>query len=195
MHSVKLHRLVTGLVLAAGLVLSGASSYAHGKEARAAGKSGRVPLPVHTIEKGDQCVEPADVMRRDHMQFILHQRDKTMHEGIRTIKHSLKNCVECHANTKTGSVLGKDGFCESCHVYAAVKLDCFECHSALRDASAIKKDGAATALPVSTVRVLNVSQKKASEPATAMGGGSAKREAVPTGTNAGAVFPPKGKKP
>jgi hypothetical protein len=26
-------------------------------------------------------------------------------------------------------VLGKDGFCESCHRYAAVSLDCFGCHT------------------------------------------------------------------
>jgi hypothetical protein len=89
----------------------------------------RVPVPsVHTTP-GEKCVEPTDVMRRDHMQFILHQRDDTMHRGIRTSKHSLKNCVNCHADPKTGSVLGKDGFCQSCHTYAAVKIDCFGCHT------------------------------------------------------------------
>jgi hypothetical protein len=25
-------------------------------------------------------------------------------------------------------VLGKDGFCQECHAYAAVKLDCWDCH-------------------------------------------------------------------
>jgi len=162
MRTVKLHRLVSGLALAAGLILASASSLAHDKEAHAAGKSGRVPLPVHNIEKGDQCVEPVELMRRDHMKFILHQRDKTMHDGVRTTQHSLKNCIDCHADTKTGSVLGKDGFCESCHAYAAVKLDCFECHSSLREASA-GKDGAAAVPPASTARALNVSQKKLSE--------------------------------
>lgn len=63
------------------------------------------------------------------MDFILHQRDETMHRGIRTSKHSLKNCVNCHADPKTGSVLGKDGFCQSCHAYAAVTVDCFSCHT------------------------------------------------------------------
>ena len=158
MRTVKLHRFVTGLALAAGLILAGA----HDKEAHAAGKSGHVPLPAHTIQKGDQCVEPVEVMRRDHMKFILHQRDKTMHEGIRTTRHSLTNCVDCHADTKTGSVLGKEGFCESCHAYAAVKIHCFECHSSSRQAGATKDN--VSAAP-STVRALNVSQKKASEPA------------------------------
>jgi len=52
-----------------------------------------------------------------------------MLRGIRTSKHSLKNCINCHASPKTNSVLGKEGFCESCHTYAAVQMDCFECHS------------------------------------------------------------------
>lgn len=93
-------------------------------------KTTRVPLPNAKIAQGDQCVEPTDVMRRDHMKFILHQRDKTMHEGVRTQNHSLKNCVNCHADPKTNSVLGEDGFCQACHSYAAVKIDCFSCHSA-----------------------------------------------------------------
>ncbi len=92
-------------------------------------KSGRVALPVVKIEKGEKCVEPTADMRRNHMNMILHQRDQTVHRGIRTTRHSLKNCVDCHANPKTNSVLGKDGFCASCHAYAAVRMDCFECHS------------------------------------------------------------------
>ena len=149
MRTMKLLHPLTSLVLAAGLILSGVSVFAHDNEAPATSASGRVPMPVRTIEKGEHCVEPVEVMRRDHMKLILHQRDMTMHEGIRTSKHSLKNCVDCHANLKTGSVLGKDGFCESCHHYAAVKIDCFECHSSVREASA------AVAAPPSTVRALN----------------------------------------
>ncbi len=85
--------------------------------------------PVVKTYKGDKCVEPTEEMRRNHMKKILHQRDETMHKGIRTQKYSLKNCIDCHADPKTNSVLGKDGFCESCHVYAAVSIDCFTCHS------------------------------------------------------------------
>ncbi len=94
-------------------------------------KSSRVPVPSVNVnkDKAEKCVEPTGEMRRNHMNYILHQRDETMHQGIRTSKHSLKNCVECHADPKTGSVLGKDGFCATCHQYAAVTIDCFSCHT------------------------------------------------------------------
>jgi hypothetical protein len=107
------------VVLAAGASLSAWVSVVHA----------RAPKPVVTIERPGQCVEATEVMRRDHMKLLLHQRDRTMREGVRTKPHSLAGCVECHASTKTGSVLGEQGFCESCHRYASVKLDCFECHA------------------------------------------------------------------
>ena len=92
--------------------------------------AGRVPKPVLVQAKGDKCVEPTDFMRRNHMKVLLHHRDRTVHEGIRTPQHSLKGCVECHAGPKSGTVVGsKDDFCQSCHTYAAVSIDCFECHA------------------------------------------------------------------
>lgn len=118
------------------LALLFAASVAYGDDKPASGKAGRVPLPVHAITQGEKCVEPTEEMRRNHMEKILHQRDETMHRGIRTTQHSLKNCVDCHADPKTNSVLGKDGFCESCHRYASVSIDCFSCHSAEREAQA-----------------------------------------------------------
>ena len=93
------------------------------------------PLPViHEPEgEGVKCVEPEDVMRRDHMNFILHQRDKTMYEGIRTSKYSLAECIDCHVqpdeNGNIASVDTEEHFCNSCHEYAAVTIDCFECHA------------------------------------------------------------------
>jgi len=86
--------------------------------------------PALVKGKGDKCVEDTQFMRRNHMDLLKHQRNKTMHEGIRTTKHSLKGCVECHASEKTGSVAAsKDDFCAACHTYAAVKLDCWDCHA------------------------------------------------------------------
>jgi hypothetical protein len=99
-------------------------------------KKTRTPLPVVTIHKGEKCVEPTEIMRRDHMNFILHQRDETVHEGIRTTRHSLKKCINCHADPETNSVLGENGFCQSCHSYAAVSMDCFGCHTPLAEEDA-----------------------------------------------------------
>ena len=91
--------------------------------------SDRVPKPVIDIANPGKCVEDTAAMRREHPDMLKHQRDLTMHEGIRTRKHSLKECVECHASAKTGSVLGAKGFCQSCHDYASVRIDCFSCHA------------------------------------------------------------------
>lgn len=114
---------------AVALVALAAAAFA----AAAAGvDASRVPAPVRAIpaEAGARCVEDTATMRRDHMEFLKHHRDRTVHEGIRTTQHSLANCVDCHASRETGRVTGSgDAFCESCHAFAAVKLDCFECHS------------------------------------------------------------------
>jgi hypothetical protein len=114
-------RIAAG-ILAAALALAGVAD-AGEKQA------GRVAVPAIKIEKGEACVAPTGEMRRDHMKMLLHQRDRTMRQGLREPRFSLKNCVDCHASRETGSVLGKDGFCSSCHRYAAVSMDCFECHS------------------------------------------------------------------
>jgi len=92
--------------------------------------------PKFKIERGEACVAPTGEMRRDHMNLLLHQRDRTLRQGFRETRFSLKNCVDCHASRATGSVLGKEGFCSSCHEYAAVSIDCFECHTPLRQAQA-----------------------------------------------------------
>lgn len=88
--------------------------------------------PKFKIERGEACVAQVAEMRRDHMKMLFHQRDRTLRQGVREPRFSLKGCVDCHASQKTGSVLGKEGFCSSCHEYAAVKMDCFECHTPLR---------------------------------------------------------------
>jgi hypothetical protein len=89
------------------------------------------PLPViERAAKGTQCVEDTATMRRDHMELLKHQRDDTVRGGIRGAKHSLKDCVGCHAGARTASVAAAPGdFCVSCHTYAAVTIDCFECHA------------------------------------------------------------------
>ena len=79
------------------------------------------------------CVEPTDIMRRNHMRFIEHQRDETVHRGMRTSKHSLRGCIDCHAvRDDAGTMVRADDerhFCVGCHVFTAVRIDCFECHA------------------------------------------------------------------
>jgi hypothetical protein len=116
-----------GAVMAALLAVSFvavASADAHEESSH-----GRVPVPVHPEGKGDKCVRDTAYMKRHHMDELKHQRNDTMRKGIRTKEMSLQNCIDCHASKETNSVLGKEGFCQSCHSYAAVKLDCFECHA------------------------------------------------------------------
>ncbi len=119
----------TAAVLAAMLTAAG---FADAGETRAQ----RVAVPVFKIEKGEACVAPTEEMRRDHMKMLQHQRDGTMRQGLREPRFSLKNCVDCHASRETGSVLGKEGFCSSCHSYASASIDCFECHTPLRQTRA-----------------------------------------------------------
>jgi len=117
-------------VALAALLLASLGALAAASGERAGTASARTPKPVLVIEKGDRCVEDTAYMRRNHMKLLLHHRDDTVHKGIRTEKHSLQNCINCHASSKNNSVLGSDeNFCQSCHTYAAVKLDCWDCHS------------------------------------------------------------------
>ena len=104
----------------------------------AAAADTRVPVPNpptarSRVSAEQGCVEPTEVMRKNHMKFLLHQRDDTVHEGIRTKKHSLVECVNCHSsNNGTGSPVAINApgqFCHSCHAYAGVQMDCFECHA------------------------------------------------------------------
>ncbi len=82
---------------------------------------------------GDACVKETQWMRRNHMELLKHDRDRTLRHGIRPVDGSLKGCVECHTNTNDQGEfvpVNADGeFCSGCHSYAAVKLDCFECHA------------------------------------------------------------------
>ena len=97
--------------------------------------SAETPLPKAHGSEGDgvKCVQPEAEMRRNHMNYILHQRDKTMHEGIRTTQYSLKECINCHVQPgpdgQQVSIKSTDHFCNGCHEFAAVSIDCFQCHS------------------------------------------------------------------
>ena len=116
------HPLMVSLALVL-MIASGA--------AIAAEPAGRTPKPaIEPAKTGTQCVAAPEVMRRDHPAMLKHQRDVTVHRGVRQARDSLQGCVGCHASAATGSVAqAKTDFCSSCHGYAAVKIDCFECHA------------------------------------------------------------------
>jgi len=85
-------------------------------------------------EKAEECVAPVEDIRRNHMVYLNEHRDATVLDGIRTKKHSLNECINCHVSTTKadGEALhypDQEHFCASCHTYAGVKIDCFQCHA------------------------------------------------------------------
>tara|TARA_B100000315_G_scaffold249756_1_gene281483 strand:+ start:6410 stop:6802 length:393 start_codon:yes stop_codon:yes gene_type:complete len=98
----------------------------------------KVPKALEKTEKGH-----AKLMRLKHMDLMRHQRDETVHKGIRTKQYSLKACISCHAvagpDKQPVSITSPKHFCRSCHDYAAVKVDCFQCHSSKPPSSASLK--------------------------------------------------------
>jgi len=118
-------KVILGILFMAGTVFAVSSALA---------EQSTVPLPSPAkAYKGTQCVEPADVMRREHMTFLNHQRDETVRDGVRGKKYSLQQCIDCHATADPEIMAGKvrtlKPFCAECHSYAAVKIDCFACHN------------------------------------------------------------------
>jgi len=107
--------------------------------------SDSVVTPGSKASGMDACVAPTAEMRRYHMEYLKHDRDKTVHQGVRDLKNSLADCVDCHA-AKDGNggyeSINADGqFCDKCHNYMAVTLACFQCHRktpADRDASSAR---------------------------------------------------------
>ncbi len=89
------------------------------------------PSQRYSEETG--CVAPESDMLRHHMNYIRHQRDDTMYEGIRTRQFALEECINCHAvKDEQGEYVRVEDdrhFCATCHTYASVKIDCFECHA------------------------------------------------------------------
>ena len=114
-------KLMAAVLLAMSVMLAAGAGSAH------AGP------PAVAKGRGDKCVAPTDWMRRNHMSVLKHQRDDTVHEGIRTTQFSLKGCIDCHAvkgsDGKAVAVSDPKHFCRTCHDYAAVRVDCFDCHA------------------------------------------------------------------
>ena len=102
-----------------------------------------IPPPKQNFSEESQCVAPIEVMRKNHFEFLLDHRDDAVIDGIRTKKHSLKECINCHITANTEHKFARYSedthFCASCHQYAAVNIDCFQCH-ADRPEEAIRKE-------------------------------------------------------
>ena len=115
---------VTGAVALAALASAASAGGTNGKPA-----AGTL-LPAIEAARSGPCVADPAFMRRNHPDLLKHQRNETVHLGVRDQRASLKGCIGCHASAETGSVAAaKTDFCVSCHSYAAVKVDCFECHA------------------------------------------------------------------
>ncbi|HHB91959.1 MAG TPA: hypothetical protein ENK59_01955 [Thioploca sp.] len=101
--------------------------------------SGEVPMPEIPKAKNNfsaekACIEPVDVMRRQHGLLLKHYRYDTMRRGVRTSEYSLIACINCHVTAdESGNYPtvhhSSKHFCSSCHTYAAVNIDCFQCHT------------------------------------------------------------------
>lgn len=114
------------LITLAGVAVLAFSAFAIADEDNKPSFAPHVPEPTNG---STECVQPEDEMKKNHMKYILHQRDKTMHEGIRTETYSLKECINCHVPENSEARFGDDKhFCSSCHNYAGVSIDCFQCH-------------------------------------------------------------------
>ena len=93
------------------------------------------PFPtVHEpADESLKCIHPEEEMRRNHMNYILNERDETMYEGIRNEPASLAGCIDCHVEpNEKGEIAGietEEHFCNACHQYASVQIDCFQCHA------------------------------------------------------------------
>jgi predicted CXXCH cytochrome family protein len=91
-----------------------------------------IPQPAKPAN-ASSCVAPVDIMRREHMNLLMHQRDATVLDGERDGKYSLAGCMDCHnpADSAAKAVHYPDPqhFCAGCHSYASVRIDCFECHA------------------------------------------------------------------
>jgi hypothetical protein len=117
-------RALTAILLAGVLsALAGCSSKAEDLAVEGSAKAAKLT----------QCVEPTSFMRRNHMELIKHQRDVTVHQGVRATRYSLATCIDCHVQYdmqgRAVPVNGEDQFCDRCHDRLAVHLDCFGCHS------------------------------------------------------------------
>lgn len=88
------------------------------------------PPSAHLLAeaRGEQCVEPTDFMRREHMNLLMVERDQAKRYGIRNVNHSFVGCIDCHVSPAASQADPANHFCLACHAFNAVRMDCFQCH-------------------------------------------------------------------
>jgi predicted CXXCH cytochrome family protein len=93
------------------------------------------------VTTGESCVKDTSWMRRNHMELLKHDRDRTLRQGIRPVDGSIKECVNCHATKDDHgqqlSINAEGEFCAGCHNFASVSIDCFDCHSTKPEESVV----------------------------------------------------------
>lgn len=121
-------RFGTGLLLMAVTLMLSLNAAASSEVAHAEAVEGSAKAA-----KLDSCVAPTPFMRRNHFELIKHQRDITVHQGIRETDDSLAGCIDCHVQSDTHGnpvpVNAEKQFCAGCHDYTGVTFDCFHCHA------------------------------------------------------------------
>lgn len=121
-------KILTGLVLFVLIILSPFIFNA----TQASGQAKPEPsldTPKIQALTGKKCIEPAEVMRKEHMQLLNQWRDAALRDGNtvyvngegKTFEISLQNtCLDCHSN--------QEQFCAACHNYTSEKPYCWDCH-------------------------------------------------------------------
>ena len=88
-----------------------------------------VPEPEIVTEE-NQCIEPVQYMRDNHMHLLDEWRQLVVREGKHIYVASdgreyemrlTGTCMKCHSN--------KAEFCDQCHNYTGVKPNCWDCHN------------------------------------------------------------------
>jgi hypothetical protein len=101
-----------------------------------AGKAAKAPAPELSAKakEAKECIEPASVMRTQHMKILDAWRSEAVRDNNRLYRSStgkiyeksLQNtCMSCHSN--------KSQFCDQCHNYVGAKPFCWDCHLAPKE--------------------------------------------------------------
>jgi cytochrome c len=100
------------------------------------GKAQYTEPELQLPEQEEECIEPTEWIRANHMELLDDWRDKVVRDGYalyvtaqgQEVEMSLqKTCMSCHTN--------KGEFCDKCHDTAAVSPYCWDCHVAPEEVS------------------------------------------------------------